>query len=1158
MIQYNYDTIDEEAFLEAINNLSCGYHILNVYIDDVFAEEIRIYIKAPQITFESDLEGEYKQNTDTKYKTITITRTDNNQLNGPIEITIVDIADNEVPPQTAELYPTETITQDINISQAGTFELQYSYNNGCGMQYGSFGKYIVRPLHTQVYDYLLIRGNDVPIEYESIVVRKGDNQTKPVTYISANLVNSMNDIVLFGKDGVCALGELGYGILAVKNTSAQTINNLCIELNPLIDSDDDEEYNPLVMEWKTGMLQNFVDNFQILNPQFKDLIDIYNIQNQNLINEGTENVVLCIKEIKGSNEDNIIELKIPFSYSYEKEIYMNFLLLGEPTDFVDLDNIYNNAMLYNNEEFYYYTGNYRSNNLFASQTSKQRDRGCMCISLKTIDLISTELSITGDDLDRNDLENNDDLDIEYHIKLSDADCDNNTSSSIKITSQIINDARLIPTAYQIDDGERQEFEFKDKDGNITNNTNAFITAGNIISDPISVTRGVIKTDAALSAADVFLRYLDKDNNIKYMRTQTDANGIAKFKYMIPNYYDTKDAYYLTDILQKIDIVYQGDDMHNSVQLTDTVNALQNTNLTIWGVVYYLDDDTNIAIFVPQNQYGGRILSNVKDIYVVGQLKNEDDGINEQIIQYNYQNQNQQFSRQGITRKNELSLFGEDKKDVNGFFQIKINQPNTTTYNLSNMWNNSCVYYDGDLWNQESMSGFSDKKIVYDKHSTTMEYIHDYGLYRKGEIIEIKVKLLSLNEKQFVNNININHKIMRCSQTVHIFYQTCSAKNIEGFKTIFKTTSSNVIPNEVSAIIFCGVDTDLKILAKLQKKVVENHNINILTINAINGYKPNKDVIVKAIIGPEAEKQKLGDYLALSAVDIDKEKYSYDQSSDIIYWKIGNMDSYETQICNILLEGEHIGNNTIYVLGFDYLHLDEEQIIETEMSLSIMEGFEKEQYYIDDDIQLKAVLTGHIANQENNQPKTIYGRIKFKKYIYDETQDEYVYKEIVSIADIQNYNGEHYAIAHIRLKDIENTKIYAVYEGATILSTTYESVSDTDVNNHPVIFENISKYDTIVQLSSEQESFKTNEPIVIDASVLYDNDKLYFDKDLNIKIFIEGQELTSILHYDKKYHVNFMITQAGEYMIRAFIPDTRKTSESYANMIINVENGENNE
>ena len=77
------------------------------------------------------------------------------------------------------------------------------------------------------------------------------------------------------------------------------------------------------MEWKTGMLQNFVENFKILNPEFKDIVDIFNIQNQSLINEGTENVVLCIKEIEPSinNELHIIELKIPYSSSYEKELF---------------------------------------------------------------------------------------------------------------------------------------------------------------------------------------------------------------------------------------------------------------------------------------------------------------------------------------------------------------------------------------------------------------------------------------------------------------------------------------------------------------------------------------------------------------------------------------------------------------------------------------------------------------------------------------------------------------------------------------------------------------------------------------------------------------------------------------------------------------------
>ena len=85
------------------------------------------------------------------------------------------------------------------------------------------------------------------------------------------------------------------------------------------------------------MLKSFYENFYILNPHLKGVVDIFNIENKSLINEGTENVVLCIKEILPfNNTQDVIEIKIPFSYSAEKEIYMNFLLLGIASDFIDL------------------------------------------------------------------------------------------------------------------------------------------------------------------------------------------------------------------------------------------------------------------------------------------------------------------------------------------------------------------------------------------------------------------------------------------------------------------------------------------------------------------------------------------------------------------------------------------------------------------------------------------------------------------------------------------------------------------------------------------------------------------------------------------------------------------------------------------------------
>lgn len=1151
--------VSQEAFLNEINKLTCGYHTLKIYIDDIFYKDVNIRIQAPNIAFEANLEGIYKQNKSSNKIPITIKRIDSYNLKNKIAITVTDTATKDEPPATFTLDPYEECITYINIYRAGSFELKYKYDDGCSIREKTFGTYVVEPIHVASYDNLLIRAENTSMKYNSIVVRKGDKQTKPVTYRVATLHDSMNNIVLFGKDGVCALGDLGYGILAVKNVSQEPIKNLCVELNPLIESDDEEGYNPLVMEWQTGMLQNFVKNFDILNPNFKNIVEIFNIQNNDLVNEGTENVVLRITEI---NPSQVFELKIPFSYPYSKEIYMNFLLLGEPTDFVDLDNN-TQAEYQTNDAFYNKVYDIDGSDIefFASHTSKQAERGCMCISLKTIDLLSAELSISGDDLDKNDMTNTDDLDITYSIQLSESDCDENNNDDIRVSTKIVNDCHLIPTAYQIAGQEKQIID--------SINDNQIYKQYFDEDAYITIHRGIDKSEKVVTNADIYLRYKDINNNIRYLRALTDNTGVARFKYVIPDYHqnnndtalsiNTKSKYYLQDILETVDIVYNGDDFYEEKSLSNTVNPLLGTTMNVLGYVYYDIDDADKTQPHFVNINNPRTVSNVSDVYVVGFLSDSDgQGVNDKIIEYNEKysvsGETRYLSQKTITVTNNTRFYGQDKDGELGFFKIKINKPDTTSYNLSQVTNNSVVFFNGDLYYEKTNLSTAQKhnKIPTNKFSTKLSVLDDYGAYYRGDTIEIAVRLMAENIPTFYNYIEINHRLRACKQDIHIFYKMCTEKNTKGFKTIYRTNSDNLIPNQTDATIYCGVDTDLKILARLQKKIVENHSINVLTINAINGYKPNKEVLVKAFIGPNKDKQRLGDYLALSAVDIDKEKYSYDQSSDIVYWKIGDMESYETQICNILLEGEDVGHNTIYVCGFDYLMPDVEQIIPT--SLTLVNMNEQDSYYIDKVIDVKATL------QQDGTTHDLFGQVYFDINYLDEGEWNDNNWSTISQGQISNFNGEYYALGHIRLKKTVPAKIRARYEGSKMLSLEYTSSQSDEL-----MINQIKKYDTIVQLRTNDEELRVNNNIQITGSVLFnpheeDSQTIYdkyFDKNLNIKFFVENQEINNISYVNQEYVINFMVTQPGDYTIKAFIPDTEKTegaSDTIKITVIGEENG----
>lgn len=1122
LISFNKNNLNQENFLNQINQLICGNHTLYIYIDDVFYKQINIVVSAPIISFDSNLRQKYTLSKD-KQIDIDITRTDNNQLQDPINVTIIDTAGVI---NTFSFSPQETHTQALNIDIAGEYELKCQYNDGCKDTEYIIGKYIVQPEHRQSYDYLLVRGVDDNVEYNSLVVREGDTNQKPITYTHAVLKNSMNDFVLFGKDGLFNIGELGHGILAVKNISRNVIKNLAIELNPLKLSEDEyDDFDARIMEWKTGMLQHFDDNFYILNPRVKDVVEVFNIQNKDLINEGTENVVLRFSEIQ---PNDVIEVKIPYMSSYPSHVLMNFLVLGEAHDFIELDKT---------ERFSPYTVAYSSytNADFISQNgSKMAERQSMSICLQTQDAFSTELFIEGDDLDRNDLNNTDDLDITYKIQIPESECDDKQLIN-NVKTKIINDARLIPTGYRL--GNNTQYIFNvDENNNVSYN-----------DDTINVFRGTrLSSYKPMISEDIYLRYLDVNNNIKYIRAITNDDGIAKINFTIPDYFqdtntdlseNNKKKFYLSDILKQVDILYQGNDFYQNAVLNTENHNLPQTKIQIEGFYY---KKQNKEYYVEATKIKNQNITNISELYLIGSLSDiNNHGLSEKFV--TYENKNNSIYQQVMTG-DIPEIEALQSKDTAGYFAVRIRLANnSTTYNLSTIRNNSYIAFDGDLFFADAKRNYGSSSNQIDKIQKTasqLSYIHDYGTYRRGETIEILVQLQK-QEEEFENYIEISQTITSCQSKIHIFYKACTEKNEEGWKTIFQTNGGKLLPNKTEEYIYCNVDTDLKILARLEKRIIENNNVNILTINAINGYKPNKDIIIKGIIAPNANKQRLGDYLALTAIDIDKEQYSYDRNSDIIYWNINHMDSYEKQKCNILLQAEHIGHNMIFLGGFDYLHQDEDVNIDTTLTL---ECDNTSEYRIQEAIPIKAKL-----QTSDTPPHDVFGNVIFKKY--DSNNQEQTF----AISEVTNIDGEYYAKAYFR-PDENNMRIKAVYEESKIFSVTYEGSESEYIS-----FDNVHKYDTTVRLYSNQEEFKTGENIQIRGSILFNNEsEKYFDKNINMKFFIENQELMNINYIDRDYVVNFVVTQAGQYTIQAFIPNTQKTEEASDILIIDVLQGENNE
>ena len=228
----------------------------------------------------------------------------------------------------------------------------------------------------------------------------------------------------------------------------------------------------------------------------------------------------------------------------------------------------------------------------------------------------------------------------------------------------------------------------------------------------------------------------------------------------------------------------------------------------------------------------------------------------------------------------------------------------------------------------------------------------------------------------------------------------------------------------------------------------------------------------------------------------------------------------------------------------------------------------EQAYIREAIPIKAHLIAHNANTSFDA----FGRVFFEAF--NEQTNKW---KTISIAEIQTKNGEYYAQGYIRLN--EPTTIRARYEGSDIFTTHYEPAISEELT-----FENISQYhlaicffDDAQQESDkyplcnnqeEEETFYVREEIRIPISMWYNQEQnnqgqciytqKYREKKLNLKVFVEEQELHNIQYEHGNYIVSFSVTQPGEYTVRAYIPRTDDILDAVNMKTIQVKYGENND
>ncbi len=277
--------------------------------------------------------------------------------------------------------------------------------------------------------------------------------------------------------------------------------------------------------------------------------------------------------------------------------------------------------------------------------------------------------------------------------------------------------------------------------------------------------------------------------------------------------------------------------------------------------------------------------------------------------------------------NELTYTIKTNKNGLAEFFIPIPTSLNTRYTIDELLTNVLYFefkeqkeYNGAILTKNN--AFTNNIIDINKNEVIIDYGNNYKRYNPGDIAYIPI-FLSANIKVIQNHFTFNADLHMTGQSdqVTILYKVCNLDNNEGiFKTTFKTNDKQLIPNQISKNVYCGIDSQLDTNVKINKRIVESMDLNIIYLDIINKQKENKDVEVQIDLGKRPV-EYLGnyDFIDINIKSGDSSIIEDDDQNLYINWLIGEMDSFEKQTGIIKIKAKDIGLSDIQVKTFDYLH-----------------------------------------------------------------------------------------------------------------------------------------------------------------------------------------------------------------------------------------------
>lgn len=300
---------------------------------------------------------------------------------------------------------------------------------------------------------------------------------------------------------------------------------------------------------------------------------------------------------------------------------------------------------------------------------------------------------------------------------------------------------------------------------------------------------------------------------------------------------------------------------------------------------------------------------------------------------------------------------QQRTNMKGEVTFYFNIPNDikTSYTLKKLLKEVVKFkYKGNFDYQASTLYINNKNELINtiegdkkKHQVFFDYEQTYKKYKPGDTVSFSLEL-TYAQKYLDNTIIFHSNIQDVGKadSLKVYYKICNITTLgkneyneaitkynQGIlTTTFETDDYQLIENKVSKDVYVGLDTRLIPKVNIEKRLVEQQEINIVNIQLTNEIRDNKNVKCWINIGPfpngdaKHNEPLLGEYEILN-VEIDDGNYNI--AIDInnqknIKWLIGEMKADSSTNAKIILKGKEIGLSDIKVDTSDFIREAEEK------------------------------------------------------------------------------------------------------------------------------------------------------------------------------------------------------------------------------------------